>query len=59
MKTHPRLTLGQGEVFFYQNGKLCYNKIVEFVKSLDREVNEQNVSPLNNGDQVACKYGCQ
>jgi len=55
--THPNLTIRNGIIFFHLNRKLCLYKIYDFRKAvgMDGRVDDADISPTNNGDQVACK----
>ena len=55
-KTHPKLTIGNGKVFFHFNRKLCKNIIDKFVESIGIQniTKPEDVSQSTNGDQVAC-----
>ena len=57
LETHPNLTIKNGIIFFHQNRKLCLYKIYDFRKAvgMDGRVDDADISPKNNGDQVACK----
>jgi len=54
---HPNLTIKNGIIFFHLNRKLCLYKIYDFRKAvgMDGRVDDADISPTNNGDQVACK----
>lgn len=57
-KVHPNLTIIQGVVFFNQNRKLCLDKIYELVDRVGikrDQVDDLDISRINNGDQAACK----
>lgn len=56
-KLHPNLTIRHGLMFLHFNRKLCLNKITELVEftGLQGKMDETDISPTNNGDQVACE----
>ena len=56
--THPNLTIKNGIIFFHLNRKLCLYKIYNFRKAIgmDGRVDDADISPTNNGDQVTCKF---
>ncbi|UYV63309.1 InR [Cordylochernes scorpioides] len=50
-----RLQIRKGKVFFHFNSKLCLSKIDQLKQYADvNPWNEQDVSPMSNGDRVAC-----
>ena len=57
LDTHPNLTIKNGVIFFHLNRKLCLYKIYNFRRAvgMDGRVDDADISPTNNGDQVACK----
>jgi len=57
LETHRNLTIRSGIIFFHLNRKLCLYKIYDFRKAVGMEgrVDDADISPTNNGDQVACK----
>jgi insulin receptor len=56
-KTHPNLTISQGNLFFHYNRRLCYNKIEELVHhvGLENVTDEKDIARDTNGDQVTCE----
>lgn len=56
LETHPNLTIKKGIIFFHLNRKLCLYKIYDFKTDvgMDGRVDDSDISPTNNGDQVAC-----
>jgi len=57
LEAHPNLTIRNGIIFFHLNRKLCLYKIYNFRRAIgmDGRVDDADISPTNNGDQVACK----
>ena len=57
LRTHPNLTIKNGIIFFHLNRKLCLSKIYDFTRAvgMDGRVDDADISPTNNGDQVACE----
>jgi len=57
LETHRNLTIRNGVIFFHLNRKLCLYKIYDFRRAvgMDGKVDDADISPTNNGDQVACK----
>ena len=59
LKTHPNLTIFNGNISFNQNQKLCLDKIQKFITHIGKrwdQVPETDISPVTNGDRVACKW---
>jgi len=57
LETHRNLTIRNGVIFFHLNRKLCLYKIYDFRSAvgMDNQVDDADISPTNNGDQVACE----